>query len=314
MNRYLAAALLPLLWAGPALAQHEGHAGHTAPAAAPPPAAAPADPHAGHDMSAMPGMTPAPSPEAEAEPEIPDVPPPPPPGDHLADRFFDPASMAAARRQLRLEHGGAATSQVMANLLEYRSGSGEEGYHWEGEAWFGGDLHRLVLKTEGEGARGEGVTDAEVQALYSRPIGPYFDLQAGVRRDIEPRARTYGALGVEGLAPYWFEVEAAVFLSTEGDILGRVGSSYDLRLTQKLTLQPRVELNWAAQDIAETHTGSGISDAEFGLRLRYEIRREFAPYIGVSHERKFGRSADFARAAGEDVKATSFVVGLRAWF
>src|SRR5690606_29755439 len=108
--------------------------------------------------------------------------------------------------------------------------------------------------------------------------------------------------------------EAAVFLSTEGDILGRVGSSYDLRLTQKLTLQPRVELNWAAQDIAETHTGSGISDAEFGLRLRYEIRREFAPYIGVSHERKFGRSADFARAAGEDVKATSFVVGLRAWF
>jgi len=114
--------------------------------------------------------------------------------------------------------------------------------------------------------------------------------------------------------PYWFDVEGAVFLSTKGEVLVRVEGTYDLRLTQRLVLQPRAELNFAAQDTAETRTGSGLSNAELGLRLRYEIRREFAPYIGVSFDRRFGGTADYARVAGEDVKATSFVVGVRAWF
>ncbi len=308
MNRHLLGAALALSWGGVALAQPmdhtmhgapaaDPHAGHVMPAPAPAPAA---DPHAGHSM-------------APASP-APTTPAPSAPTDHLADRFYDPAAMAAARRQLRLEHGGAQASQVMVSLLERQQRSGEDGYRWEGEAWFGGDIHRLVLKTEGEGGDHEGVDHAEVQSLYSRAIGPYFDLQAGVRQDLEPRALTYATVGVEGLAPYWFDVGAAAYLSTEGDLLGRVEGSYDLRLTQALILQPRLEVNLSAQDVPKTATGSGVTDAELGLRLRYEITRQFAPYVGVSWERKFGGSADFARAAGERSRSTSLVVGLRAWF
>ncbi|MBT9470791.1 MAG: copper resistance protein B [Phenylobacterium sp.] len=260
----------------------------------------------GHDMAAMPAMT---------EPDIPKTPPPPPPTDHAADRVFDPATMAAARVTLRGEHGGERISMVMANIAEYQARSGgEAGYHWVGEARYGGDINRFVLKSEGEGSRRQGVDSAEVQGLYSHAIGPYFDLQAGVRQDFKPHSRTYATVGFEGLAPYWFDVQGALFLSNKGELLGRLESTYDLRLTQRLILQPRAEVNLAAQDTPETRTGSGLSNAELGLRLRYEIRREFAPYIGVSYDRKFGRTADYARALGEDRAATSFVIGIRAWF
>lgn len=305
-----------------------------------PPTAAPSDPHAGHDMSTMPGMTPPASPAPDgamadmpgmtgpqtptaghdmaampgmAAPEIPKSPPPPPPKDHAADQVFDPAAMTAARDTLRQEHGGARVSQVFARLAEYRT-QGGGGYRWDGEAWFGGDINRFVLKSEGEGTRREGVEGAELQAVYSRAIGPYFDIQAGVRQDFKPKSRTYATVGFEGLAPYWFDVEGALFLSNKGELLGRLEGTYDLRLTQRLILQPRAELSVSAQDTAETATGSGLSNAELGLRLRYEVRREFAPYIGISYERKFGGTADYARAAGDGADTTSFVVGVRAWF
>lgn len=240
---------------------------------------------------------------------------PPPPEDHAADRLFDPAVMAAARSQLRKEVGGGTFSMVMLNLAEYQVRNGEDGYRWEGEAWFGGDINRVVFKSEGEGGIRSGVDTAEIQALYSRAIGPYFDLQAGVRQDLEPiPRRTYFALGVEGLAPYWFETNAALFLSTEGDLVARLEGTYDFRLTQRLILQPRAELNLSAQDIPETDIGAGLSNLELGLRLRYEVRREFAPYIGVSFDRKFGGTADFARQRGDSVEQVSFVVGVRAWF
>jgi copper resistance protein B len=343
-------ALLPALWAAPALAQHAGHT--SAPAApsatakpapaSPTPAAAPhaghdmsampgmtmpdaqgqptpADPHAGHDMGAMAGMNAAGQAEGPAEamgpPPLPDheTAAPAAPTDHLADQVFDPAAMDRARAQLRKEHGGAQASQVMANLLEYQARSGGDGYHWDGEAWFGGDLNRLVLKSEGEGDR-HGVEAGEVQALYSRAVGLYTDLQVGVRQDVEPKSRTYATVGFETLLPYWVEASGALFLSDKGDVLGRAEGAIDWRLTQRLILQPRAELNFAAQDVPETATGSGLSDGELGLRLRYEVRREFAPYVGVTWSKRFGRTADYARALGEDVSATSFVVGLRAWF
>jgi copper resistance protein B len=202
---------------------------------------------------------------------------------------------------------------VMANLAEYQARNGG-GYRWEGEGWIGGDINRFVVKSEGEGSRRDGLDAAEAQALYSHAIGPYFDLQAGVRQDFAPRARTYATVGFQGLAPYWFDVSGALFLSTEGELLGRVEGAYDLRLTQRLILQPRAALNFAAQDTAETRTGSGLSNAELGLRLRYESRREFAPYIGVSWDRKLGRTADFARVRGDDVGGASFVAGVRAFF
>lgn len=350
MNRMLLIVLAPLVTAAPAMAQTMDHSkmpgmkmpmpaakapakraarpaakappNARAPARAPEkpqprpqpalPAAAQADPHAGHDMAAAPGEAPA---AADApEPAIPKAPPPPPPQDHAADRYFDPSAMARSRAVLSQEHGGSAVSKVMADIAEYQAGTGGGGYRWGGQAWVGGDINRFVVKSEGEGSRRGGLEGAEVQALYSRAIGPYFDLQAGVRQDFKPRSRTYAAVGVEGLAPFWLDVEGALFLSTKGEILGRVEGSYDLRLTQRLILQPRAEINLAAQDTPQMGTGSGVTDAELGLRLRYEVRREAAPYIGVSYDRKFGGTADYARAHGEDTEATTFVIGIRAWF
>lgn len=262
------------------------------------------------DHSAMPGMDMAPA----ATVDIPKTPPPPPPTDHAADRFFSPAAMDRARAELRREHGAVITSKVMTNLAEYQARKGADGYRWDGQAWFGGDINRFVLKSEGEGTRGEGVEAAELQALYSRAVGVYTDVQVGIRQDFEPHNRTYATVGFESLFPYWFDVEGAAFLSNKGELLGRIEGTYDLRLTNRLILQPRAEFNLAAQDTAETRTGSGLSNAELGLRLRYEVRREFAPYVGVSWDRKFGKTANYARALGEDVEATSFVVGIRAFF
>ncbi|TKD53171.1 copper resistance protein B [Sphingomonas baiyangensis] len=274
-----------------------------APAPPPPPACTP-------EHAAMGHCTLAPAASAPAG----NAPPPPAPRADYADRIWGAQAMAASRAALRREHGGGSFSQVMIDIAEVQFRRGREGYRWEGEGWFGGDINRLVVKTEGEGEFGDAADDAEAQALYSRAIGPYFNLQAGVRQDFAPVDRTYAAFGVEGLAPYWFEVEAHAFVSTEGDVLGRLAASYDQRITQRLILQPRVEFNLAAQDVPESGIGAGLSDGEFDLRLRYEIVREFAPYVGVSHGSKFGRTADYARAVGEDASATTLVAGIRAWF
>lgn len=244
-----------------------------------------------------------------------DAPAPLPPSDHYADRLFPTAEMDRARAKSMREQGGRTVYQVMFNLAEYQALAGRDGYRWDGEAFVGGDINRFWLKSEGEGAFGDRLESAEVQALYSRAIGPYFNLQAGVRQDFGQGAnRTYATVGFEGLAPYLFEVEGALFLSNEGDLLGRLEGYYDQRITQRLVLQPRVELNLSAQDVPENRLGSGLTNAELGLRLRYEIIRQFAPYIGVSYAAKTGRTADFARADGEDPTTTSFVAGVRLWF
>ena len=276
-----------------------------------PDAAATADPHAGHDMSGMAGMSGIES----TDNEIGDTPAPAPPTDHAADAVFGAAQMAPSRKMLRHENGGMPAYSIVFNLAEYRVQKGKDAYRWDGEGWFGGDIDRFVVKSEGEGAVRGGVESAEVQGLYSRAIGPWFNLQAGVRHDFKPEpARTYATIGFEGIAPYWFEVEGALFLSDKGDLLGRLEGYYDQRITQHLILQPRVELNFAAQDVPANGIGSGLSDAELGLRLRYEIKREFAPYVGISWERKLGDTARFARAAGDRVEATSLVLGIRVWF
>lgn len=235
-------------------------------------------------------------------------------GDYAADRDYGAAAMAEARAMAREEMGAMRFGKLMLNLAEHQAGATGGAYRWEGQAWYGGDLQRLVLRSEGEGEVKHGLAAAEVQALYSRAVSRYFDLQAGIRQDVAPHARTYLALATQGLAPFWVELEGGLFVSTRGDLLARAEASYDLRLTQRLALQPRAELNFAARDTPETRTGSGLSNAELGLRLRYEIRREFAPYVGVSWDRRVGRTADYARAAGETAAATRFVVGLRTWF
>ena len=277
----------------PGAMEQEDHSAHQAPAA---------DAHAGHDGPASDGDIPA-----GTAPSV--------PADHAADAFYNSAEMARARAAMLKESGGMAFSQLMLDRLEYRMGKGADGYHWEGEGWIGGDINRFAFKTEGEGAFGGPLERAEVQALYSRAIDPWFNLEAGVRHDIRPDPRrTYAVVGIEGLAPYWFEVSAQAFLSNRGDAHLRLEGSYDQRISQRLILQPAAEINVAAQDVPELGIGSGVSDVELGLRLRYEFVREFAPYVGVNWERKLGDTARFARADGERASATSLVMGVRFWF
>ncbi|MDH4742588.1 copper resistance protein B [Sphingomonas sp. CBMAI 2297] len=244
-----------------------------------------------------------------------DAPAPAPPADHYADRFFPASDMERSRKASMREMGGRPLGSVLFNLAEFQPRPRGDAYRWEGEGWFGGDVNRLTVKSEGEGLVRGGIESAEVQLLYSRAIDPYFNLQAGVRHDFRPGpARTYAALGFEGMAPYMFEVEGAVFLSTRGELLGRLGGYYDQRITQRLILQPRAEFNFSAQDMPAQHIGTGLTSAELGLRLRYEIARRFAPYVGLSWEAKAGRTADYARADGEKPSALGLVAGLRFWF
>lgn len=280
-----------------------------APAAPPPPVVVPPPVACPPEHAAMGHCTPT----ASAAPLSSAA--PPAVSANAADAIWGADAMARSRHQLHHHHGGMRFAQVMLNIAEVQIRDGRDGYHWDGEAWFGGDRDRLVIKSEGGGALGGALDDAEVQALYSRAIGPYFNLQAGVRHDIRPRpSRTHLTLGVEGLAPYWFEVEAAAFLSDRGHLSGRVEAYYDQRLTQRLILQPRVEVNFAAQDDRAIGIGSGLSDLELGLRLRYEVTREFAPYVGIAWDRKLGDTARFARAAGEKVSDLNIVAGVRFWF
>jgi copper resistance protein B len=233
-----------------------------------------------------------------------------------ADAYWDKDAQARARRALYREHGGGINWFALADRLEYQSNDGSPALLFDGQGWWGTDRNKLWLKSEIDyDFSADRFEEAELQALWSRPIARYFDIQAGVRRDFEPDpSRTYGVIGVQGLAPYWFEVDAAVFVSGHGDVTARIEAEYDFLLTQRLIAQPRTELNFAAQDVAALGIGSGLSTAELGLRLRYEVRREFAPYIGVNWERSVGDTADFARAAGDDPGVVSFVAGVRLWF
>ncbi|MGH8193218.1 MAG: copper resistance protein B [Woeseiaceae bacterium] len=269
--------------------------------------------HEGHDveedeMSAM--QHPAgPQPEASPPPAAWSGP------DYAADTLFDPRQMAGAREQMRLEHGGLKTSLFLADRFETRTGGGEENYLWDVQGRYGGDINKLWLKSEGQGVLGDTPESAEFQALYSRAITPFFDIQAGIRHDIRPDPeRSHLVLGLQGLLPYVYEIDTAVFLSDKGDLTGRLEGEFDLQVSQRLILQPRVELTIAAQEIPELRIGSGFGSIEAGLRLRYEIRRELAPYVGVGWQQKLGDTGDFARAAGEDRGGWHAVAGVRAWF
>lgn len=268
------------------------------------------DPHAGHDTHGDANGQET----GERDTGVPAETAPEPPPDHAADGVFSPAEMDAARAQLRREHGDANVATLMLNLAEYQLRSRRDGFRWDAEGWFGGDVHRLVVKTEGELTVDDDVDEAESQVVYSRAISPYFDLQAGVRYDFAPHpTRVYGTIGFEGLAPYWSEMDAALFLSERADVIGRLEGYYDQAVTQRLILQPRVKLQVSAQDVPEYETGSGLSEFEIELRLRYEIRREFAPYLGVSWQRKNGDTAKFARRNSERESSTSLVLGVRMW-
>ena len=203
--------------------------------------------------------------------------------------------------------------------LEFASTSETNAAVWDVQGWIGDDYNRFWFKSEGDRTNRAGAGDFEVQALYSRLITPYWDFQAGVRYDRQlgtgPNLqRAHLVVGFQGLAPYWWEMEPVLFISEDGDVSTRVEASYDLLLTQRLILQPQVEVNLAASAVEEWGVGSGLNDLSVDLRLRYEIRRQLAPYVGVSWLQRFGATADLARSEGQDVAELAILAGVRMWF
>ncbi|QQP90353.1 copper resistance protein B [Skermanella sp. TT6] len=204
---------------------------------------------------------------------------------------------------------------LLIDRLEHRWRDGENSIDWEVQGWIGGDTNKAWFNAEGSKAVDGEVEEAEFQLLYSRMTSEFWDFQAGIRHDVRPRPQTtYGVVGFQGVAPYFFDVTAQLFLSEDGDLSARLEAEYDLLITQKLVLQPVAEVNVSAQRVRELHVGPGFNDVELGLRLRYEVVREFAPYVGVNWERKLGETADIARDHGEDPSDLSFVTGVRFWF
>lgn len=209
---------------------------------------------------------------------------------------------------------------LLVDQLEYRLHEGHDQFRWDSEGWYGGDFNRFWFKTEGEqNVQGPSAGRAEIHGYYSRLIAPFWDAQVGLRYDQlwEPGSnpsRLFGAIGVQGLAPYRFEVTPALFVSEDGDVSARLTATKDCRITQRLIAQSYFETEVAAQDAPEFGVGTGFNYVELGFRVRYEIRREFAPYVGVQWERKLGQTASMARSSGEDPSVLFFVAGLRIWF
>lgn len=204
----------------------------------------------------------------------------------------------------------------LLDRLEYRwNDAGADARVWDAQGWIGGDWNRFWFKTEGTDLASGGTEEAEVQALYARLIAPFWYLQAGLRHDAEPEPTlTFAVLGAQGLAPYWFDVEATAFVSDDGDVSARVEAEYELLFTQRLILQPRLETNFAASEVEEVGVGQGINDLQLGLRLHYEIKREFAPYIGITWTRKVGETADLAKREGKEREDTAVIAGVRLWY
>lgn len=278
MNRAWLGALLVAACAGPAAAQQQ----HP-----PPPAAAP-----------------APAPPPPSEPLPPFIAPP-----TDADRaaaFPDVAGHAM---------GDEATYyQVLFDQLEWQAGGGTEDASWDVTTWVGVDLHRLWFRAEGDRAQGR-FEQAQLQLLYGRAIARWWQVVAGVRQDVRPGApRTAAAVGVQGLAPYGVHLEASLFAEPNGRAHLRLETEYELLVTNRLVLQPLAEIEIYGRADRGQRLGRGLATTDSGLRLRYEIRREFAPYVGVVWHRRFYDTAAQARAAGRRVSGVAFTTGVRVWF
>jgi len=204
--------------------------------------------------------------------------------------------------------------KLMLDKFEVGRVDGKNPIAWESGFWIGKDLNKLWVKSDGERVSGKNES-TETRLLYSRAITPFWDFQAGWRHDTVPgESRDYANFGIQGLAPYYFETDANISVGENSQVKLNLSFEYEMMLTQKLVLSPEIELNAYAKDDEKMGIGSGLSDIEAGLRLRYEIKREFAPYIGVNWAKKFGATADLVKDEGEDTSETMFVVGVRAWY
>lgn len=299
---WAAAALCSVLLAAPALAQdatpHDMH-GMQHQQAVPPEHAAHAAPaqqvaepdHAMHDM-------PMPDDTDSAQPRSPDY------SEGLGYTAMTGMDM----------RDDAPLGMLLVDRLEAFNGRDDHGGAFDMQAWYGNDASKLWLKAEGETVSGR-LHGLRVEALWDRPLDTFWDTQLGIRHDGgEGPARNWAAFGVQGLAPYWFEVSATLYLGTSGRSAFRFESEYELLLTQRLILQPRFEANVYGRGDPQRGIGAGLSDATLGLRLRYEFSRQFAPYAGVEFERRFGATARLARNVGEPAFEPRLVAGLRFWF
>jgi copper resistance protein B len=200
--------------------------------------------------------------------------------------------------------------------LEGRTNGPDNEFRWDGEGWIGTDLNKLWFKSEGFVEHGR-ASDGDTEALYDRPIPRlrYFDIQAGVRYDLDSApGRTWGAIGIEGLAPYFFEFAPTFYFSDRGRVAGKIAGSYDLLITQRLIAQPQIEMNFYSKSDPSRGVGSGLSDLDTGLRIRYEITRKLAPYIGFAYTQKFGETATLTRNEGGIVHDPRFIFGARLWY
>ncbi|NBF07956.1 copper resistance protein CopB [Pseudomonas sp. Fl4BN1] len=211
-------------------------------------------------------------------------------------------------------HGQSLNGLFLVDQLEWQDADQGSSLGWEVNGWIGGDRDRLWLRSEGERTRG--VTEsAELQALWGHAVSPWWDLVSGVRQDFKPGApQTWAALGLQGMALYNFESQVTAYLGEGGQAALRLKGDYDVLLTQRLILQPSAEVNIYSRNDPQREVGAGLAQSELGLRLRYEIRREFAPYIGVTWNRNYGETAEYAREEGSGKSRAQLVLGVRMWF
>ncbi|WP_231381712.1 copper resistance protein B [Rhodanobacter sp. OR87] len=251
-------------------------------------------------MGAMPGMTMGPMQGGSA------------PADARSDDYSD--GVAGSPVQGLHMHGSAPFGMLLIDQLEAFHGRDANGQSWEAQGWYGNDEDKLWIRTEGERSRGK-LEDGDLEAFWNHNIATFWSTQLGGRQDlgVGPK-RTWAAFGVQGLAPYWFELEATGYVGASGRTAARLRAEYELLFTQRLILQPEAEINLYGRNDPQRRIGSGVSDVQFGLRLRYEIRRQFAPYIGVNWVRRLGTSADYARQDHQPVLDRQIVAGVRIWF
>lgn len=254
------------------------------------------------DHSQMQGMTPA-TPAASSQSRTP-IPP-------LTDA--DRAAVYNAPGG-HVVHDSGINSLFVINQLEWQGSDDGRAVGWDAKGWIGGDIDRLWLRTEGERAKGK-TENAEVQALWGHAISPWWDVVAGMRQDFKPGdTQSWAAFGLQGMALYNFEAEATLFVGEGGQTAARLEGDYDILLTNRLVLQPTAEANFYGKNDPGRGIGSGLAQTEVGVRLRYEIRREFAPYVGVTWNRAYGQTAEYARDEGEDRSEVRWVLGVRLWF
>ena len=266
--------------------------------------------HAGHGGAQE---NPKPKPPAQEEHQKPAEQKPYPPGiPPITDE--DRAAAFPELNGQHTVHDRAVHYFVLFDQIEWQGGSGVTAFGWDNQGWIGQDVNRFWFRTEAGSEDGR-LAGAEAHALYGRAIARWWDLVVGLRQDVRPGpARTWAAVGIQGLAPYWFEVEATAYVGEGGRTHFRLETKYELRLTNRLILQPLVEVDIFGKSEEARGIGAGLSSAEAGVRLRYEWRRELAPYLGVTWNRKFFGTADLAGARGEETGGARLALGVRVWF